>query len=118
MARKENTKAATDNSDSTYEATLIKCIIEHLDYAKNKLDERSYTLYEEYIDHPGKEFLALDLWKFLEDYRDVKVDIEHYICHRLEQLRAYLQELSQEYRKRVVELEQQLKEKENDTELH
>ena len=120
MAREEeNTKAAIANSDSNDGATLIKCIIEHLDYGKNKLDERSYTLYEEYIDHPGKEFLALDLCKFLEDYREVKVDIEHYIRHRLEQLRTYLQELSQEYCKRIMELEQQqLKEKENDTELH
>lgn len=86
-------------------------LIEAYNREINRLEELERTLDNEFLCHPTKEFLALDLWKFLEDYRDVKVDIEHYICHRLEQLRAYLQELSQEYCKRIKELEQQLKEK-------
>lgn len=102
----ENTKAAIDNSDSNP--------IEAYDRDINRLEEIEWTLSKEFLNQPNKEFLALDLWKFLEDYPQVKADIEHYICHRLEQLRAYLQdgEVCLRYCKRIAELEQQLKEKE------
>ena len=111
MAREEeNTKAVIDNSASNP--------IEAYDREINRLEKLKWKLNNEFLNQSNKEFLALDLWKFLEDYPQVKADIEHYIRHRLEQLRAYLQELSQEYCKRIKELEQQLEEKENDTELH
>ena len=88
MGQEENTKAAIDNSGSTEESTYIEDPLEVCNREINRLEELEWTLSKEFLNHPGKEFLALDLWKFLEDYRDVKVDIEHYICHRLEQLRA------------------------------
>lgn len=99
-------------SEITYDTNPI----EAYDREIKRYEEQLYTLGNEFVDPPNKEFLASDLSKFLEGYPQVKVDIEHYICHRLEQLRAYLQELSQEYCKRIKELEQQLKEKENDKE--
>lgn len=108
MAReKENTKAATDNSDSNP--------IEGCDREINRLSEIEWTLDNEFLNQPNKEFLALDLWKFLEDYPQVKADIEHYIRYRLGQLLTYLhdREVCLRYCKRIAELEQQLKEKEN-----
>ena len=105
MARnEENTKAAIDNSGSNP--------INAYDREIKRLEEIKRTLVNEFLDQPNKGFLAPDLCKFLKDYPQVKANIEHYICHRLEQLRAYLQELSQEYCKRIKELEQRLKEKE------
>lgn len=107
MARnEENTKAATDNCDSN----LIEAYYREI----KRLEEVKRTLVNEFLDQPNKEFLALDLWKFLEDYPQVKADIEHYIRYRLEQLYTYLYDraIIERYRKRVVELEQQqLKEK-------
>ena len=84
------------------------------------LKEIELALDNEFLCHPTKEYLASDLRKFLEGYPQVKIDIEHYIRHRLKQLWEYLynREVIQRYRKMVIELEQQLKEKENDTELH
>ena len=113
MAREEeNTKAAIDNSDSN--------LIEAYDQEIIKLKELERTLYNEFLCHPTKEYLASDLRKFLEDYSEVKADIEDYIRHCLIQLSMslYNREEIQRYRKMVIELEQQLKEKENDTELH
>ena len=112
MAQEENTKAAIDNSDSN--------LIEAYDREINRLEELERTLDNEFLNQPNKEFLALDLWKFLEDYPQVKANIEIYINRCLWHLREKLQgEVTYcEYRKRVIELEQQLKEKENDTELH
>ena len=108
----ENTKAAIDNSDSN--------LIEEYDREINRLEEIGRTLDKKFLYHPTKEFLATDLRKFLEDYPKVKANIEHYIRNSLEclSMSLYDRELIQRYRKRVVELEQQLEEKENDTELH
>ena len=113
MTQEENTKAAIDNSDSNP--------IEACDRDIKRLEELNWTLNREFLYHPTKEYLASDLCKFLkEDYPQVKANIEHYIRHCLEQLYIYLidREVIQRYRKRVIELEQQLKEKENDTELY
>ena len=106
MAREENTKAAIDNSGSN--------LIEAYDREIKRLKELERTLYNEFLYNPGKEFLAHDLRKFLEDYSQVKADIEDYIRHCLKQLSIRLddREMIQRYRKRVIELEQQLKEKE------
>lgn len=61
MAReKENTKAATDNSDSN--------TIEAYDREINRLKEIELALDNEFLCHPTKEYLASDLRKFLEDY--------------------------------------------------
>lgn len=108
----ENTKAAIDNSDSN--------LIEAYDREIKRLEEVKWKLNNEFLNQPNKEFLALDLWKFLEDYPQVKADIEDFIRYRLRQLRIDLHNkaMSQRYRKRVIELEQQPKEKKNDTELH
>ena len=102
----ENTKAAIDNSDSNP--------IEAYDREIKRLEEIEWTLSKEFLNHPTKEFLALDLCKFLEDYPQVKANIRHYIRHCLEQLWKYLYNVEVRHRfcKRVVELEQQLKEKE------
>lgn len=112
MTQEENTKSATDNSNSN--------LIESHNREIKRLEELEWTLVDGFLDQPNKKFLALDLWKFLEDFPQVKVDIELYIRHCLEQLSTnlYDREVIQRYRKRVIELEQQLKEKENDTELH
>ena len=85
----ENTKAAIDNSDSN--------IIEAYDREIKRLEEIERTLDNEFLYHPTKEYLASDLCKFLEDYPQVKKDIERYARYALEQ---------------------QLNDKENDTELH
>lgn len=107
IREEENTKAAIDNSGSN---PIGAC-----DREINRLEQLEWTL-----NQPNKEFLALDLRKFLKDYPQVKANIEDYIRHCLEQLFSHLYDrvVIQQYRKRVVELEQQLKEKENDTELH
>lgn len=106
MARnEENTKAAIDNSDSN--------LIEAYDRDIKRLEEIKRTLVNEFLDQPNKGFLAPDLCKFLEKYPEVKVEIKHYIRHRLEDLWEYLyyKEMHQRYAKRIIELEQQLKEK-------
>ena len=102
----ENTKAAIDNSDST--------LIEAYNREINRLEELERTLDNEFLNQPNKEFLALDLWKFLEDYPKVKANIEHYIRNCLEclSMSLYEREMTQRYRKMVIELEQQLKDKE------
>lgn len=102
----ENTKAAIDNSGNNP--------IEAYDREIKRLEEIKRTLDNEFLYQPNKEFLALDLWKFLEDYPQVKADIEHYIRYRLGQLYTYLYDraIIERYRKRVIELEQQLKQKE------
>lgn len=113
MAREEeNTKAATDNSGSNP--------IEAYDREINRLSELKWKLNNEFLNQPNKEFLALDLWKFLEGYPQVKANIGHYIRNCLEQLWISIDDrvLCKQYFKRIMELEQQLKEKENDTELH
>lgn len=113
MAREEeNTKAVIDDSGSN--------LIEAYDREINRLKEIERTLDNEFLCHPAKEYLAPDLRKFLEDYPQVKANIEHYIRNNLECLSMSLcdREMIQRYRKRVIELEQQLEEKENDTELH
>ena len=107
MARnEENTKEAIDNSDSN--------LIEAYDRDIKRLEEIKRTLVNEFLDQPNKGFLAPDLCKFLEKYPEIKVEIKHYICHRLEELWKYLyyKEMHQRYVKRIIELEQQqLKEK-------
>ena len=105
MAQEENTKAVIDNSDST--------LIEAYDREIKRLEELEWTLSKEFLNQPNKELLTLDLWKFLEGFPQLKVDIEHYIRHRLRQLRIALHNkmMSQLYRKIITELEQQLKEK-------
>ena len=111
----ENTKAAIDNSGSD--------LIETYDRDIKRLEEIERTLDNEFLYHPTKEYLAPDLRKFLENYPKVKANIEHYIRNNLEclSMSLYNRGLVQRYRKRVIQLEQQqqqLKEKENDTELH
>ena len=107
MARnEENTKAAIDNSDSN--------LIEAYDRDIKRLEEIKRTLVNEFLDQPNKGFPAPDLCKFLKDYPQVKANIEHYIRHCLEDLWEYLyyKEMHQRHAKRIMELEQQLKEKE------
>ena len=106
MAREENTKAAIDNSGSN--------LIEAYDREINRLEEIERTLDNEFLNQPNKEFLALDLCELLEDYPKVKANIEHYIRNCLEclSMSLYHRKKIQRYRKRVAELEQQLKEKE------
>lgn len=106
IRNEENTKAAIGNSDSNP--------IEAYNREIKRLEEIKRTLDNEFLNQPNKEFLALDLWKFLEDYPQVKADIEHYIRYRLGQLYTYLYDraIIERYRKRVIELEQQLKQKE------
>lgn len=96
----ENTKAAIDNSGSN--------LIETLDRDINRREEIRRTLDNEFLYNPGKEFLAHDLRKFLEDYSQVKADIEDYIRHCLKQLstRLYDREMIQRYRRRVTELKE------------
>lgn len=106
MARnEENTKAAIDNSGSN--------LIEAYDREINRLEEIERTLDNEFLYNPGKEFLAHDLRKFLEDYPTVEANIEHYIRNSLEclSMSLYDREMIQRYRKMVIELEQQLEEK-------
>ena len=102
----ENTKEAIDNSDSNP--------IEAYDREINRLKEIERTLAKEFLNQPNKEFLALELWKFLEDYPQVKANIEHYVRHWLEQLWISIDDrvLCKQYFKRIMELEQRLKEKE------
>ena len=99
MARhEENTKAAIDNSDSNEESTHIEDPIEAWCAREIKrLVEPIRTLGSGVLNQPNKESTALDLLSFLEGYPQVKKDIERYARYALEQ---------------------QLKEKENDTELH
>ena len=106
MTLEENTKAAIDNSDSNP--------IEAYDREINRLEEIERTLDKEFLNQPNKEFLASDLFKFLEDYPQVKANIRHYIRNSLEclSMSLYNRGLIQRYRKMVIELEQQLKEKE------
>ena len=85
----ENTKAAIDNSDST--------LIEAYNREIKRLVKPIRTLGSGVLNQPNKESTALDLLRFLEGYPQVKKDIERYARYALEQ---------------------QLKEKENDTELH
>ena len=105
MAREENTKAAIDNSGSN--------LIEAYDREINRLEKIERTLDNEFLNQTNKEFLALDLCKFLEDYPQVKANIRRYIRNSLEclSMSLYDRELIQRYRKMVIELEQQLKEK-------
>ncbi len=85
MAREEeNTKAAIDNSDSNPIEACCREII--------RLEELSWTLYKYVLNQPNKEFLTLDLCELLEEYPEIKTDIEHYIHHRLEQLRTSIDE--------------------------
>lgn len=103
----ENTKAATDNSNSN--------LIEAYDREIKRLEEIERTLDNEFLNQPNKEFLALDLRKFLGDYPQVKANIEHYIRHCLVQLSTHLYDRAviKRYQSEIIELEQQLKEKEN-----
>lgn len=80
-----------------------------------RLEDIIHTLGNEFVDKPNKEFLEPDLSKFLEGYPQVKADIDHFIHHRLAQLRSGLhnQMVNNVNEKRILELEQQLKEKEN-----
>ena len=112
MTQEENTKAAIDNSDSK--------LIEAYDQEIIKLKELERTLYNEFLYFPYKEYLDPDLCKFLKDYPKVKANIRQYIRNCLEcmSMSLYHRKKIQRYRKRVAELEQQLKEKENATELH
>lgn len=105
MIQEENTKAATDNSGNN--------IIEAYDREINRLEEIERTLDNEFLYRPTKEYLASDLCKFLEDYPQVKANIRHYIRNSLEclSMSLYNREVIQRYRKRVIELEQQLEEK-------
>lgn len=102
MTQEENTKAAIDNSYSN--------IIEGCDREINRLEEIERTLDNEFLHQPNKELLAPDLQKFLEEYPQVKANIEHYIRNSLEclSMSLYNRGLIQRYRKRVIELEQQL----------
>ena len=114
MARhEENIKAAIDNSDSNPTEAWY-------DREINRLEEIGRTLDNYVLKQPPKEVLAPELWKFLEDEPWVRGDIEIFInrClwHLREKLRARV--MYYEYYKRIKELEQQLKDKENDTELH
>lgn len=116
MAQEENTKAAIDNSDSTEESTYIEDPIEAWRAQEIKrLGELNWTLNCEFIYHPTKEYLVPDLRKFLENYPQVKESIENYISHCLKQLSTHLydREVIQRYRKKTIELEQQLNDKEN-----
>lgn len=112
IRNEENTKAAIGNSDSNP--------IEAYDREIKRLEEIKRTLDNEFLYHPAREYFAPDLRKFLEGYPKIKANIEHYIRNSLEclSMSLYNRKVIQRYRKRVVELEQQLKEKENDTELH
>lgn len=107
MTQEENTKAAIDNSYSN--------IIEGCDREINRLEEIERTLDNEFLHQPNKELLAPDLRKFLENYPQVKESIENYISHCLKQLSTHLydREVIQRYRKKTIELEQQLNDKEN-----
>lgn len=80
-----------------------------------RYEELFYTLGKEFVSKPNKEFLGLDLWKFLEDFPQVKSDIDHYIRHRLVLLRTELHNnmVNAVNEKIIRQLEQQLKEKEN-----
>lgn len=106
MTQEENTKSAIDNSDSN--------LIEAYDREINRLKEIERTLYNEFLYGPTKEYLAPDLCKFLKDYPKLKENIRHYIRNCLECLYVslYNRKKIQRYRKRVIELEQQLKDKE------
>lgn len=97
IREEENTKAAIANSDSTEESTHIEDPIEGYDRGINRLSELIRTLGSGVLNQPNKEFTALDLLRFLDGYPQVKKDIERYARYALEQ---------------------QLEEKENDTELH
>ena len=112
MTQEENTKAAIDNSGSN--------LIEAYDREINRLKELERTLYNGFLNQPNKEFLALDLCKFLGVYPQVKANIRRYIRNNLEclSMSLYNREVLQRYRKMVIELEQQLKEKENAPKLH
>lgn len=102
----ENTKAATDNSGGN--------LIEEYDREINGLSELKWKLNNEFLYHPAKEYLASDLRKFLEDYPKIKTNIERYIRNCLEclSISLYNRVVIQRYRKRVIELERQLNEKE------
>lgn len=98
-------------SEITYDTNLIESHNREI----KRLEELEWTLVDGFLDQPNKEYLASDLCKFLEDYPQVKANIEHYIRNNLEclSMSLYDREMIQRYRKRVIELEQQLKEKEN-----
>ena len=89
MARHEENTTAIDNSDNK----LIEAYAREI----KRLVEPIRTLGSGVLNQPNKESTALDLLRFLEGYPQVKKDIERYARYALEQ---------------------QLKEKENDTELH
>lgn len=80
-----------------------------------RYEELLYTLGKEFVSKPNKEFLGLDIWKFLEDFPQVKADIDHYIRHRLALLQSELhnQMVNAVNEKIIRQLDQQLKEKEN-----
>lgn len=97
------------------EITKIQELIEVYDLEIKRYEELLYTLGKEFVSKPNKEFLAPDLRQFLGGYPQVKADIDHYIRHRLAQLRTNLHDKKVQYHylKTIYELEQQLKEKEN-----
>ena len=82
MTQEENTNAAIGNSYSNP--------IEAYDREINRLKEIELALDNEFLCHPNKEFLASDLSKFLENFPQVRADIDHFIRHRLAQLRSGL----------------------------
>lgn len=77
-----------------------------------RFDELLQALGNEFVDNPNKEYLAPDLRQFLESHPQVKADIDHYIRHRLAQLRSDLhnQLVNNVNVKRIFELEERLKE--------
>ena len=114
MAREEeNTKAAIDNSDSNEGSTCFEDPIEVCCREIIRLEELSWTLDKYFLNQPNKELLALDLWELLEEYPEIKTDIEHYIHHRLEQLRTSIDEMATRLRYYKKIIEQRLNDIEN-----
>lgn len=115
MTQEENTKAAIENSDSNEGSTCFEDLIEVCCREIIRLEELSWTLDKYVLNQPNKEFLTLDLCELLEEYPEIKTDIEHYIHHRLEQLSTHLYDrtIIERYRKKIIELEQRLNDIEN-----
>ena len=109
MAREENTKEDIDNSDSTEESTYCNDLMEACDREIIRLEELNWTLDKYFLNQPNKEFLTLDLCELLEEYPEIKTDIEHYIHHRLEQLRTSIDEMATRlrYYKKIIEQRQE-----------
>ena len=86
VREEENTKTAIDNSDSNEESTHIEDPFEAWCAREIKrLVEPIRILDNEFLYHLNKESTALDLLRFLEDYPQVKKDIERYARYALEQ---------------------------------